>query len=65
MNINLKFYSLLHLNEKEEAAKNFYSNDFQEQIKTYLEMAITLSNSLKVKDLDFTLLTNQKSKIDT
>lgn len=64
MNTNLKFYSLLHLDEKEVAARNFYSNDFQEQIKTYLNMASTLSSSLKAKGLDFVLLTNQKSKIE-
>src|SRR6516165_1391534 len=42
--------------------RKFY--DFNDQVNVYLNCAITLSNSLRLKDVEFVLLTNSKFEIE-
>lgn len=62
--MRLKFFGLLHLEEKEQSAMNLAAADFQDQIITYLKNAITLSNSLYYFGNSFKLITNRKDIID-
>ena len=63
--MNIKIFSLLHLNANEKTAMNFEVKDFRDQVATYINNAITLSRTLNIHGInDFTLLTNNKSIID-
>ena len=63
--MNIKIFSLLHLNANEKTAENFDVKDFRDQVATYINNAITLSRTLNIHGIsDFTLLTNNKSIIN-
>jgi len=60
----IKLYGLLYLASQENSSVNLPVKNFQDQIGIYLKNAINLSTSLRSKDIDFTLLTNQKETLD-
>lgn len=58
--MNFKLYGLLHLDDREQTAMNVKTKGFQDQIELYVKNAITLSRSLALQEVHFTLLTNKK-----
>ena len=63
--MNFRAYGLLHLCEgNPDAGGNEKFNDFNDQVNVYLNCAITLSNSLRSKDVEFVLLTNSKFELE-
>lgn len=58
------FYGLLYLCEEDTFAGNISAKSFRDKIATYVNCAITLSNSLQSKGCDFTLLTNNRKAIE-
>jgi hypothetical protein len=59
----LRFYGLLHIDEKEEAGPNIRVDSFEHLIKSYTNNAVTLSRTLEYQGLSFTLLTNRMDLI--
>lgn len=59
-----KFYGLLYLNEEEFSTENIYTKSFRDLISVYLNCAVTLSNSLNLRGISFTLLTNKKDVLE-
>ena len=57
--MHFELYGLLHLAEGERSLLNDRVKNFQQQIKLYIKNAIGLSDSLRRKDIKFTLLTNR------
>ena len=64
-NLNFELFGLLHLEENEKTSMNIATRNFEEQVLIYIENAVTLSNSLKSKGIEFTLLTNKKRIVDS
>ena len=60
---SVEVFGLLHLAENELSAVNVKVHGFSEQIKIYLSNASLLDKSLAAQGLNFTLLTNNKSKL--
>jgi hypothetical protein len=60
---SIQFFGLLHLADEEYSAVNLKVRNFTEQIGVYVSNASLLSKSLEAQSLDFTLLTNNKSKL--
>ena len=60
---SIQFFGLLHLADEEYSAVNLKVRNFTEQIGVYVSNASLLSKSLEAQGLDFTLLTNNKSKL--
>lgn len=63
--INTEIFSLLHLAENEFSAVNVNVKNFTNQIEVYLANASLLNKSLKAQGLSFTLLTNNKSRLES
>ena len=62
--MRINFYGLLHLEEGEHSAINVPVIGFCDQITLYLDCAINLSNSLRARGIEFTLLTNKKDVLE-
>ena len=63
--MNFRAYGLLHLcEENPDAGGNERFNNFNDQVNVYLNCAITLSNSLRSKNVEFILLTNNKFELE-
>ena len=63
--MNFRAYGLLHLCEKNRVNGEYVkATDFNDEINVYLNCAITLSNSLRLKNVEFTLLTNSKFELE-
>lgn len=54
----MEAFGLLHLEEKAHSAVNMGVDNFEQQINIYFSNAVTLSKTLKAKNIKFTLLTN-------
>lgn len=63
--MTINFYSLLHLAPAEKTAVNMAVRDFSDQVATYLRCALMLSETLAQFGQTFTLLTNDRSRIET
>jgi len=59
--MKLRLYGLLHIQENETTSVNISATKFQDQIAIYIRMAIHLSESLARSDVEFVLLTNNRS----
>lgn len=62
--MNMKIFSLLHLDEHQETSVNLPTKNFQEQLLVYVSNAIVLSKTLESQGIEFTLLTNKKPLIE-
>lgn len=62
--MKIKMFGLLYLKEGERSIVNLKIKDFQDQISVYVNNALSLSRSLQMRGIPFTLLTNDKSLVD-
>lgn len=62
--MKIKFYGLLHLSEDDSSPTNVSVKDFRDKIAVYVNCAINLSNSLQLRNVEFTLLTNKKDVVE-
>jgi len=62
--MELELFGLLYIAERENSSANIRSRSFQDGIEIYLKNAINLNATLQKNDISFTLLTNQKDKLD-
>ena len=62
--MKIRLFGLLHFKEGEHSAENFSVKNSQELISIYVNNAINLSNSLRLRGIEFIVLTNIKSVVD-
>ena len=62
---DLRLYGLLHLAESESTATNVRVHSFDDQIRVYALNALGLARSLQAQGVDFTLLTNDRARVQS
>lgn len=62
--MKIPFFGLLYICENESKPVNLSIKDSRDQISIYVNCAINLSNSLKLKGSNFTLLTNKRAVVE-
>ena len=63
--MNLHMFSLLRLDEDQQNATNLPNTSIREQISVYINNAVVLSRTLALRGIEFTLLTNNRSLIES